>query len=371
MPKAKRKSLPKDFSELLRTADLATLQAVFDTHELDARGGVGKQTALAYHFCSEDLTHWLIDQGADLEAKDTYGRTPLHNRAASGRGQIGALLARGGDVHARDNEGDTPLHKAARFANAEGVRQLLERGADKTAVNAYGRTPLAVGLESCSNIQIEAIATIAGLLYEPGAPAKGGLVGFIDRALGRTRGPSPDIALMQDLVRRIGETFEFHRAGVNPDFLERASAGLDRLYALFDVPPVPRRQMHDDRTPIVARTARWEDQHQELWELLVPSSGAAPTVQGEVIRITGRVADEVERNGAVNWDANYGKMVRALLVHFGSGEPLPAADRERAAALAADVRVVEGAPRGLCELAVCWVRLNPKPVPLSPPAYTR
>lgn len=264
MAKAKRKSLPKDFSELLRTADLATLQAVFDTHELDARGGVGKQTALAYHFCSEDLTHWLIDQGADLEAKDTYGGTPLHNRAASGRGQIGALLARGGDVHARDNEGDTPLHKAARFANAEGVRQLLERGADKAAVNAYGRTPLAVGLESCSNIQIEAIATIAGLLHEPGAPAKGGLGGFIDRALGRNRGPSPDTALMQDLVRRIGETFEFHRAGFNPDFLERASAGLDRLYALFDVPPVPRRQMHDGRTPIVARTARWEEDRKSV-----------------------------------------------------------------------------------------------------------
>jgi hypothetical protein len=105
---------------------------------------------------------------------------------------------------------------------------------------------------------------------------------------------------MKAFVQRIGENFEFHRAGFNPESVEATSAALDRLYALFGVPPVPRRMMHDGRSPIVAKSARWQDQQQELWALLVPSNGPAATVQGEVIRIAGRVADEIDRNGGAN-----------------------------------------------------------------------
>ena len=39
MAKAKKKLLPKDFDALLKGGDLAALKAVFDTCELDARGG--------------------------------------------------------------------------------------------------------------------------------------------------------------------------------------------------------------------------------------------------------------------------------------------------------------------------------------------
>jgi hypothetical protein len=176
---------------------------------------------------------------------------------------------------------------------------------------------------------------------------------------------------MREFVRRIGETFEFHRAGFNPDLLEATSAGLDRLYALFDVPPVPWRVLHDGHAPIVAKSARWEDQHQELWALLVPSSGPASTVQGEVIRIAGRIADELDRNGGANWDADYRKMARAFLAQVGSGEPLPDAERDRAARLVAGATKLEGVGAGLCELAVHWVRLNPTPTALTPPDYGR
>src|SRR4029077_20639651 len=96
---------------------------------------------------------------------------------------------------------------------------------------------------------------------------------------------------------RIGGDFEFHRAGFNRDLMNATSAALDKLYLLFGVPPVPPRILHDGKSLIVARSARWEDQHQELWELLVPSSGAAATVQGEVVRIAGRTCDELERTG--------------------------------------------------------------------------
>jgi hypothetical protein len=372
MPKTKKKFLPKDFDALLKGDDIAALKAVFETCDLDARGGYGKHTALAFRDCPDELARWLVGQGADVDARDTYGRTALHEHAASWQGRIDTLLDLGADIHAIDKDADNPLHKAARSANVEAVRVLLSRGARADALNASGLTPLAAGLQYCSNIQIEPMAEIAQLLLAAEPPRKKGLGDLIKRAFSGGAGGSASVTpQMRDFVKRIGEAFEFQRAGFNPDYLEATSAALDRLYGLFDVPPVPRRLMHDGRGPIIARSARWQDQHQELWALLVPSKGPASTVQGEVIRIAGRVADEVDRNGGANWDADYGKMTRAFLAHIGSGSPLPEGERDRATRLVAEVRDREGAGGELCELAVQWVKLNPTPAPLSPPAYTR
>ncbi|AZQ52819.1 hypothetical protein [Burkholderia cenocepacia] len=48
MPKAKKKLLPKDFDALLDEGDVAKLQAVFDTCDVNARGGPSKRTALSF-----------------------------------------------------------------------------------------------------------------------------------------------------------------------------------------------------------------------------------------------------------------------------------------------------------------------------------
>ena len=108
--------------------------------------------------------------------------------------------------------------------------------------------------------------------------------------------------------------------------------------------------------------------------MLVPSRGPAQTVQGEVIRITGRISDEIYRNGGCNWDASYRKMLDALLSHFTSGAPLSKNELAESKELAVVIR-----PRGecddeqdrLCELATIWVRKNPNPVPLETPGYNR
>ena len=372
MPKAKKKLLPKDFDALLKVGDIAALKAVFETCDLDARGGYSKHTALAFRDCPTELARWLVEQGADVEARDTYGRTALHEHAASWQGQIETLVNLGADIHATDKDADTPLHKAAKSAKVEAVRTLLGLGARADVINASSLTPLAAGLQYCSNSQIEPMAGIAHLILAVEPPRKKGLGDLIKRALSRGPGDSASATpQMRSFVKRIGEAFEFQRAGFNPDYLETTSAALDRLYVLFDVPPVPRRFMHDGRAAIVSQAARWQDQHQELWALLVPSKGPASTVQGEVIRIAGRVADEVDRNGGANWDADYGKMTRAFLAHIGSGSPLPEGERDRAKQLVAEVRDREGASAELCELAVQWVKLNPTPAPLSPPSYTR
>ena len=153
--------------------------------------------------------------------------------------------------------------------------------------------------------------------------------------------------------------------------VDAASEALHKLYALFDVPPVPLRTVHDGNSPITATAVRWEERYQELWKLLVPSSGAAATVQGEVIRISGRISDELERNGGANWDGDYKKMADTFLEYVGSARPLSALELDEARDLISAVKHQRGDPTSMCKLAVDWVALNPEPIKLPAPAYKR
>ncbi|ALM85996.1 ankyrin repeat domain-containing protein [Bordetella sp. N] len=356
MPKARKKTLPKDFEELLEAGDAAAIRAVFESSEVNARGGIWKQTALAFNELPDEVAAWLVENGADIAAADQYGATPLHARSGHWQGRIAILLTLGADPNAVDPKGNTPLHKAAAIGNVRTAQVLLEHGARVDATNNQGATPLVHALRQCSNAKIEEITGVADLLLNAPAQTQGGTVITQE---------------MRDCVQRIGTDFEFHRDNFNPDSVEATSAALDKLYLLFDVPPVPRRVAYDGKSPIVAKAATWEERHQELWELLVPSSGAASTMQGEAIRIAGRIARELDGNGGINWDAEFKQMADALLTHFGAGQPLPAPALREAATLVDEVKRKGGDPRRLCELAVEWVALNPAPIALPAPAYRR
>jgi hypothetical protein len=346
--KRKKKTLPKDFEERLRRDDLDSLKAVFDDTELDARGGLSKVTALSFVDCPDDLARWLVAGGAQIDAEDGQRRTPLEHRMTS-RGRIDVLLELGCRVTGVDGATSTPLHTAVDTKVPHYVKALLDRGASMTARNDIRLTPLEAALQRCRNNDLPAMVEISRLMLERGAE-KSGCAKIYTRAL--------------------GETFEHRRASFNPQSVDEHGAALAELYALFDVPPVPRKHLHDGRSPIVARSATWEAQHEELWTLLVPSSGPAVTVQGEVIRISGRISDEIVGNGGVNWDPDYREMARSLVRHLAGGVGLPSnllADAEAAvASLPGDTHTDR-----LVELAVAWVQANPDPIPLPTPTYRR
>jgi len=61
---------------------------------------------------------------------------------------------------------------------------------------------------------------------------------------------------------------------------------------------------------------RYDEEYAELWERLVPKSGRADTVQGELVRTIGRLASEYYRNGNVNWDEGFRKFTDFLYRHL-------------------------------------------------------
>lgn len=357
MAKSLRKTLPKDLPEQIRaaadTGDYTAVHTALAQCSLDARGGYGKGTPLMMAECTPELAQWLVARGVDVNAADTWGYTALHESARSRahrRLSVDAILALGADVQAAAKGGQTPLHSAADGKHLHAVEVLLRHDARVEALTTDGLTPLEYALQRMSNINLVDMLPVAQALLQAGAEA------------------SPKAG---DFVHKAAVRFDFHRPAFAADRVEETTAACLALCALFEVtPPAPRR-VHDGVSPIVAQATTWQKQHAELWDLLVPSMGACATVQGEVIRIAGRISDEVYRNGGINWDADHRAMLKALMAHLASAVPLDAADLRELSEAIGRLPADETASRPLARLAVEWVARNPAPLALAPPSYRR
>ena len=87
----------------------------------------------------------LAAAGAEVDARDNSGNTPLHWAAYGSENPaiITALLDAGADVNVRAGNGLTPLHLAAASnPNPANIGILLDAGADATARDNSGYTPL-------------------------------------------------------------------------------------------------------------------------------------------------------------------------------------------------------------------------------------
>ena len=132
------------FFEAAEVSDvIRCLQAGAD---LNARDGLGI-TPLhgAARTGTVEMVTALLEAGADPNARDGLGITPLYMAAEAGSAEaVTALLQAGANPNARNRSGYTPLHNAARTGSAEAVTALLEAGADPNARTTDGRTPLHV-----------------------------------------------------------------------------------------------------------------------------------------------------------------------------------------------------------------------------------
>jgi len=226
---------------------------------------------------------------------------------------------------------------------------LLQHGARVNERNEEQLTPLELALRGCNNIDIENMVLLAKVLLDAGAKKTPRMKGFVEE---------------------IGKRFEFHRSGFDPKGVDVVSNALDQLYEIFEVSPVPAARFMTASRP-------WRESEDlanaapGTVEPARPFARAAAAVQGEVIRISGRIAHELEDNGGANWDADYKRMADAFFEHVQGGKPLAPPDLAEAAAIVAAVKRKPGNTARMAELAVRWVMQNPDPVKLNRPSYRR
>ncbi len=123
---------------------------------------------VASRFGDLDVVKSLIEKGADINEKDTSGRTALHYAVEGGHKDVVELLiANGADVNVKDKDGNTPGHVAlgetneavldlliAKGANLDSIHlsayqgdldevtSFIEKGAGVNTIDSYGATPL-------------------------------------------------------------------------------------------------------------------------------------------------------------------------------------------------------------------------------------
>lgn len=121
----------------------------------------GAQVDVAAAVYLRDLTKIATALAVDPDAvrlRWDNGNTPLHLAASQAGGAefVRCLLNHGADVTARDAGGATPLHRAAEAGAAESAQLLLVGGADPEAMDHRGRTALALaearGHTECARI---------------------------------------------------------------------------------------------------------------------------------------------------------------------------------------------------------------------------
>ena len=92
---------------------------------------------------NKETAELLIAKGADINAKDNLGGTPLFWAALEGNEEVAELLIRqGADVNAAGPKGWTALHWAVAMAQKKSVELLIGEGADVNAKDVIYGTPL-------------------------------------------------------------------------------------------------------------------------------------------------------------------------------------------------------------------------------------
>ncbi|KJH47990.1 ankyrin repeat protein [Dictyocaulus viviparus] len=97
------------------------------------------QTALHYASSKnrKEITHLLLEAGAEVNAADRYGATPLHRAASQGHDGIVNMLLSQPKIHidAKDSEGNTPLFLACEEGREDTAIALARKGADPLLKN--------------------------------------------------------------------------------------------------------------------------------------------------------------------------------------------------------------------------------------------
>ncbi len=169
------------------------LAAGADMHAVDASGYGALHAAAQFCFSSNDslrarrLLDALLKHDANVDAAGTNGQTPLllllGAHAAPGTAcdatHIGALIPvlvdAGAQINRADARGVSPLHACAMHALLAPARTLLQRGADRAAMDGFDRTAADVAQQlGYTDVALElddrSIPSVRQTLRQPAQP---------------------------------------------------------------------------------------------------------------------------------------------------------------------------------------------------------
>ncbi|GFR22676.1 ankyrin-1, partial [Trichonephila clavata] len=107
---------------------------------------------LAVQANQPEVVEILLGHGANVQMKaGKNGETALHMAAGviDGHKCAELIIKSGADVNARNEDGETPLHNAARHGQLKTVTQLLEDGAGLDSLSKQGESVLHVAVSNC------------------------------------------------------------------------------------------------------------------------------------------------------------------------------------------------------------------------------
>lgn len=209
--------------------DIGTVELLLrhgaDPNARDAQGMTPLHVCVEYNAgCEPAIIGFLASRGADVDAKDDVGLTPLHYAACRGAADTDALIRAGADVNAAAPDGSTPLRRAAFGHNEEQIRLLAGAGADLNVPNKDGLTPL---IEAVDRLTLREARRLAKV------PEK--------------RGPAPKLRSAAEVLLDCGAELDVYSAAV---------LGRLNLVRRFvdEAPALVRRRFYLGRTLLHAAT---------------------------------------------------------------------------------------------------------------------
>ena len=174
--------------------------------DLEARDDLGRTPLMdaAVHLVDTNVLEPLIRRGANVTAKDNEGLTALHHVARYGwlKQHVSALVKAGAKLESTDNIHCTPLMRAVHFQKLSMSRALVESGASVNATGKDGCTPILLAYQNYT-IAIGSMLIQAGAIVSEEAMSGD----FLSKCLLEAARENYDVAIRQCV--KLGVSVDF------------------------------------------------------------------------------------------------------------------------------------------------------------------